>query len=123
MEREFQSVTRDLVSARTKYDELLKRQMDAEVDEAAISGGTADKFTVKSRPSIPEDPAKPNRLLIFAIALVAAGVFSLTGVFIAQVLDQTVRGARDIRDILEVSPLTTVPVIRRGARHGALMAR
>ena len=123
VEREFQSVTRDLVSARTKYDELLKRQMDAEVDEAAISGGTADKFTVKSRPSIPEDPAKPNRLLIFAIALVAAGVFSLTGVFIAQVLDQTVRGARDIRDILEVSPLTTVPVIRRGARHGALMAR
>ncbi|MFL6548539.1 MAG: GumC family protein [Povalibacter sp.] len=124
VEREFQAVTRDLDSARAKYEELLKRQMDAEVDEAAISGGTADKFTVKSLPGIPDEPAKPARLLLFVVSLIAAGVIALTTVFIAQVLDQTVRGARDIRDILDVAPLTTVPVIRRGsARHGTLFAR
>ncbi len=44
VEREFQTVTRDLASARSKFEELLKRQMDAEVSEAAIAGGTADKF-------------------------------------------------------------------------------
>ena len=124
VEREFQGVTRDLDSARAKYEELLKRQMDAEVDEAAISGGTADKFTVKSLPTIPDEPAKPARLLLFAVGLVAAGVISLTAVFIAQMMDQTVRGVRDIRDILDVMPLSTVPVIRRGpSRPGALLTR
>ena len=52
-------VTRDLAGARAKYDELLKRQMDAEVSEAAIAGGTADKFRVKSSPKTPDEPAKP----------------------------------------------------------------
>ncbi len=118
VEREYQGVTRDLAGARAKYDELLKRQMDAEVSEAAISGGTADKFRVKSSPKTPEDPAKPARLAIFIIALVLGTIASLTAVIMAQLLDQTVRGARDIQDILGVAPLTTVPVIKRSSVAG-----
>ena len=64
VEREYQIVNRDLASARAKYDELLKRQMDAEVSEAAIAGGTADKFRVASSPNVPEKPAKPQRIAI-----------------------------------------------------------
>ena len=57
--RRYQSVTRDLASARAKYEELLKRQMDAEVNEAAIAGGTIEKFRVSSSPTTPREPAKP----------------------------------------------------------------
>lgn len=124
VEREFQGVTRDLDSARAKYEELLKRQMDAEVDEAAIAGGTADKFNVKGQPGIPEEPAKPERLLLFVLSLVLATIVSLTTVVLAQLFDRTVRGVRDIREILDVTPLTTVPIIRRPAlRGGALSLR
>ena len=42
VERHYQNVTRDLAGARAKYEELLKRQMDAEVNEAAIAGGTGE---------------------------------------------------------------------------------
>lgn len=113
VEREYQAVTRDLASARAKYDELLKRQMDAEVSEAAIAGGTADKFRVKSSPKIPAEPAKPARLGIAIIAIVLGVVAALTSVIMAQLFDSTVRGARDIQDILGVAPLTAVPVIKR----------
>ncbi|WP_153067106.1 hypothetical protein [Steroidobacter cummioxidans] len=112
VERDYQAVTRDLASARAKYDELLKRQMDAEVSEAAIAGGTADKFQVKSSPKMPEEPAKPARIAIAIIALVLATIASLTSVILAQLLDATVRGARDIQDILGVAPLTAVPLIK-----------
>jgi uncharacterized protein involved in exopolysaccharide biosynthesis len=122
VEREFQTVSRDLASARAKYEELLRRQMDAEVEEAAIAGGTADKFRVKSRPTIPEEPAKPARLLIFIIGLVLGSVAALTAVLFAQLFDQTVRGARDVRDILDVSPLVAVPVIQRPGKR-ALFGR
>jgi uncharacterized protein involved in exopolysaccharide biosynthesis len=111
VEREYQAVTRDLTSARQKYDELLKRQMDAEVNEAAIAGGTSEKFRVSSNPSMPREPAKPARIAIFIVSLVMAAVLGLTAVIIAQLFDQTVRGVRDVRDILNVTPLAAVPVI------------
>jgi succinoglycan biosynthesis transport protein ExoP len=111
VEREYQAVTRDLASARAKYEELLKRQMDAEVSEAAIAGGTADKFRVASMPGTPREPAKPQRIAIFVVSLVLGIAFGLTAVILAQLLDQTVRGARDVREVLNVTPLAAIPVI------------
>jgi polysaccharide biosynthesis transport protein len=117
VERDYQIVTRDLESARTQYQELLKRQMDAEVSAAAIAGGTADKFRVKSQPGTPDEPAKPLRIAIVIIAIVLGVIVGLSAIVVAQILDQTVRGVRDIREILDVAPLSAVPVIRP-ARHG-----
>ena len=117
VERDYQTVTRDLAGARSKFEELLRRQMDAEVSEAAIAGGTADKFHIKSRPGTPDEPAKPQRLAIFAVAFALALIVGLTAIVFSQLLDPTVRGVRDIRDILDVTPLTAVPVIERAGRN------
>jgi succinoglycan biosynthesis transport protein ExoP len=111
VEREFQDVTRDLAGARAKYDELLKRQMDAEVNEAAIAGGTVDEFRVAEKPVLAREPAKPARLAIFLVAFVLAASVAFAAVVAAQFFDQTVRGVRDIRDILNVTPLAAVPMI------------
>lgn len=111
VEREYQDVTRDLAGARAKYEELLKRQMDAEVNEAAIAGGTVDEFRIAQHPSVPREPAKPARLAIFLVSIVLAGALGFAAVVAAQFLDQTVRGVRDVREILNVTPLVAVPVI------------
>ena len=111
VEREYQTVTRDLASARTKYDELVKRRMDAEVSEAAIQGGRADKFRIVQAPSVPSKPAKPRRLAMILIGLVLSVVISLSAAVAVEAMDQTVRGSRDVRDILSISPLAAVPVI------------
>jgi succinoglycan biosynthesis transport protein ExoP len=118
VEREFQVVTRDLTSARQKYDELLRRQMDAEVSEAAIASGTADRFRVTSVPATPNEPAKPQRLAIFVIGLIMAGVAGLSAAIAAQLFDRTVRGVRDLRDLLDVTPLAAVPVIQNSESAG-----
>jgi succinoglycan biosynthesis transport protein ExoP len=91
--------------------------MDAEVSEAAIAGGTADKFHVKTNPVLPDKPAKPQRIAIFAIAFALAIIIAMTTIVFAQMLDPTVRGVRDIRDILDVTPLTAVPVIEPPGRN------
>jgi polysaccharide biosynthesis transport protein len=117
VERDYQTVTRDLAGARSKFEELLRRQMDAEVSEAAIAGGTADKFHIKTRPGLPDEPAKPQRIAIFAVAFALALIVGLTSIVFSQLLDPTVRGVRDIRDILDVTPLTAVPVIERTGRN------
>jgi uncharacterized protein involved in exopolysaccharide biosynthesis len=117
VEKEYQAVTRDLDSARAKFQDLLKRQMDAEVSESAIANGTADKFHVKSQPSIPDKPAKPQRIAILAVAIAFAMMAAMSSIVFAQLLDPTVRGVRDIRDILDVTPLTAVPVIEQTGRN------
>src|SRR5690606_3800146 len=112
VEREFQEVTRDLAGARAKYDELLKRQMDAEVSEAAIAGGTVDKYRVRPAPLVHLAPAKPARLAFFLVSLLSAVALGFAEVVAEHFLDQTVRGVRDIRDILNVTPLAAEPEIQ-----------
>jgi uncharacterized protein involved in exopolysaccharide biosynthesis len=111
VEREYQIVTRDLTSARAKYEELVNRRMDSEVSEAAIAGGRADKFRVVQAPSVPGSPAKPRRLAILLMGVALAGVLALTTTVAVEAMDPSVRGSRDVRDILAISPLVSVPLI------------
>jgi succinoglycan biosynthesis transport protein ExoP len=121
VEREYANATRDLNIAREKYEQLLNRQMDAEVSEAAIVGGRADEFRLIQSPMLPAVPSKPQRLAILLIGLVAAIALALTATVAAEALDPKVRGARDVRDLLQVSPLVAVPTIRnsRSRRRNA----
>jgi uncharacterized protein involved in exopolysaccharide biosynthesis len=121
VEREYANATRDLTIAREKYEQLLNRQMDAEVSEAAIVNGRADEFRLIQAPMLPGEPGKPERLAILLIGLVASVVLGLTVTVAAEALDPKVRGARDIRELLNVSPLVAIPAIRnsRSRRRNA----
>jgi polysaccharide biosynthesis transport protein len=112
VEREYANLTRDLTISREKYEQLLNRQMDAEVSEAAIVGGRADEFRLIQAPMLPAAPSKPARLALLLVGLVAAVVLALTVTVGVEALDPKVRGARDIRDLLQVSPLVAIPDIR-----------
>ncbi len=121
VEREYSNATRDLTIAREKYEQLLNRQMDAEVSESAIVGGRADEFRLVQAPMLPSVPGKPQRLAILLIGLVAAVILALTATVAAEALDPKVRGARDVRELLLVSPLVAIPTIRnsRSRRRNA----
>ncbi len=121
VEREYANATRDLAIGREKYEQLLNRQMDAEVSEAAIVGGRADEFRLIQAPMLPSMPSKPARLAILLIGLVAAVALGLTATVAAEALDPKVRGARDVRELLNVSPLVAIPTIRnsRSRRRSA----
>ena len=123
VEREYQTVTRDLAIGRAKYEELLNRQMDAEVSEAAIAGGRADEFKLTQQPLKPAEPAKPHRLAILFIGVILAAVLGLSAAVGAEGIDQTVRGSRDVRDLLAVSPLVAVPDIRNSRTRRRQMWR
>jgi succinoglycan biosynthesis transport protein ExoP len=121
VEREYANATRDLNIAREKYEQLLNRQMDAEVSEAAIGTGRADEFRLIQSPMLPAQPLKPQRIAILLIGLAAALALALTTTVAVEALDPKVRGARDVRDLLSVSPLVAIPTIRnsRSRRRNA----
>ncbi len=123
VEREYQQLTRELGIAREKYNELLNRQMDAELSESAIVGGRGDEFRLMQAPSIPDSPAKPARIAIAILALIAAALIGLTVAIVAETLDPTVRGTGDLRRILNLTPLATIPDIETVDSQAAIKRR
>jgi polysaccharide biosynthesis transport protein len=110
-EREYKTLTRDLDLAHTKYDEINKSMMDSEITSAAIASGRSDELSLVQAPSLPARPAKPKRIAIAGIGLMLAILLSLSAVVVAESVDQTVRGSRDVRRVLDLSPLGVIPEI------------
>lgn len=123
VEREYQQLTRELTTARDKYNELLARQMDAELSEAAIVGGRGDEFRLMQAPAVPDTPAKPARVAIALLSLIAAALIGLTAAVVAESVDPTVRGASDLRRVLNVIPLASIPEIETAESQSAARRR
>jgi polysaccharide biosynthesis transport protein len=111
VEREYKALTLNLQLAQTKYNQLLKYQMDAQLTSQAIASGRSDQIRIVQPPSVPLTPGKPKRIAFAAVGLMLAILLGLTAVVIAESVDQSVRGSRDIRRVLAVSPLGVIPEI------------
>jgi uncharacterized protein involved in exopolysaccharide biosynthesis len=115
VEREYKSLALNLQLAQTKYNQLLKYQMDAQLTSQAISSGRSDRIRIVQQPGVPLTPGKPKRIAIAVVGLMLAILLGLTAVVIAESVDQSVRGSRDIRRVLALSPLGVIPEIRDAA--------
>lgn len=115
VERKYNSLTMNLQLAQTQYNQLLQNQMDAQLTSQAIASGRSDKIRIVEHPGVPGAPAKPKRVAIAIVGLMLAILLSLTMVVIAESLDQNVRGSRDVRSVLAVSPLGVIPQIEDSA--------
>ena len=115
VERQYKALALNLQLAQTKYNQLLKYQMDAQLTSQAIASGRSDRIRIVQDPSVPLTPGKPKRIAIAVVGLMLAILLGLTAVVIAESIDQSVRGSRDIRRVLAVSPLGVIPEIRDAA--------
>ena len=118
VEKDYQVLTRDVTLAREKYDELLKRKMDAEFGAAASLAGRGDEFRLILSPALPSSPSKPSRPGILVIGAIIAAMLSMGAAFFAGALDPNVRGRGDLADLLGVSPLAVVPEIQNSVSRG-----
>jgi len=115
VEREYKALTLNLQLAQTKYNQLLKYQMDAQLTSQAIASGRSDRIRMVESPGVPLTPGKPKRIAIAAVGLMLAILLGLTAVVIAESVDQSVRGSRDIRRVLALSPIGVIPEIQDSA--------
>ncbi len=112
VERAYDTLNRDAVTARQMYDQLNSKRMDADIRAAAIKIGTADQFTLLAPPLIPKSPTKPPRIGIAVIGVIAATFLALMVALGVSALDSSVRGSRDLVALLHLTPIAVVPLIR-----------
>jgi succinoglycan biosynthesis transport protein ExoP len=109
VEREYSTLNQQLTLARAGYQEIMQRKIDSDANQAAISSGSTDVFRVTAGPDLPDTIATARLLALLIVGLGGAVSLALGAAMIAELLDGTVRGVRDIRQVLGVVPLGSIP--------------
>lgn len=117
-EAEYRALSRDYENALAKYREISSKQMEAKLSENLESERKGEKFTLIEPPLLPEQPAKPNRPAILLIAFVLSIISSLGIVRLIEMMDDRIRGRRDIQEVFSAPPLAYIPVIELDGRAG-----
>jgi succinoglycan biosynthesis transport protein ExoP len=111
VERQYREMVVALDTAQFKYKEMLSKQTEAQVAQNLESERKGEKFTLIEPPQPPEEPISPNRWLILIGGLILAIGFGAGAVLVRERFDASVRGPGDIRQLLQVPALASIPVI------------
>jgi succinoglycan biosynthesis transport protein ExoP len=111
VERNFREMARGLDSAQLQYQQILAKQTEAKVSENLEIDRKGEKFTMIEPPQVPEEPISPNRLLIVFLGLLLSVACGVGAAAAHESLDASVRGPSDIRQLLQVPALASIPVI------------
>jgi succinoglycan biosynthesis transport protein ExoP len=111
VERQYREMARDLESAQLKYQEILSKQTEAQVSQNLETERKGEKFTLIEPPQPPEKPISPNRMLIVIVGMLLSLAMGVGAVVAQESFDASVRGPADIRQLLQVPALASIPVI------------
>lgn len=114
VERGLLALTRDYQSAQKKYEEIMEKKRTAQVAESLEGDQKAERFTVLEPPVLPEEPIKPNRKKLIALAVMLALAAAAAAAALVEMLQGRVRGVRQIAAAWGQQPLVTVPVLPAG---------
>jgi uncharacterized protein involved in exopolysaccharide biosynthesis len=124
VERAYRTMARDLESAQLKYQEILSKQTEVQVSQNLETERKGEKFTLIEPPQTPEKPVSPNRWLILILGVVVALAVGAGAVVLRDSLDASIRGLNDIRQLLQVPALASIPRIVTAAdraRHKRML--
>jgi uncharacterized protein involved in exopolysaccharide biosynthesis len=111
VERAYRTMARDLESAQLKYQEILSKQTEVQVSQNLETERKGEKFTLIEPPQTPEKPVSPNRWLILILGVVVALAVGAGAVVLRDSFDASIRGSNDIRQLLQVPALASIPRI------------
>ncbi|MDY7230745.1 GumC family protein [Hyalangium rubrum] len=114
-------MNRDYEIARTKYQSVVSRKVEAEIAEELEAKSSKSLFNVISPAGVPVTPARPDRLAGMLIALlVALGLGVLTGV-VLEMRDDSIRDGHELRERLTLPVLAVVPNMQGKTEKRVLM--
>jgi len=111
VERNYSILKRDLENALLRHSDIKARQMQAEIGEALEKESKGESFVLIDPAQFPEEPVKPNRMVIVFLAFIISIGCGLGVAILQEALDASVRGVRGVTKLLTAAPLAVIPVI------------
>jgi uncharacterized protein involved in exopolysaccharide biosynthesis len=115
VERTYREMTRELEATQLKYQEILAKQTEVQVSQNLETERKGEKFTMIEPPQPPEKPIKPNRILILVAGLILSIGLGAGAVVARESFDASVRGPSDLRSMLSVPALASIPIMLTAA--------
>ena len=111
VERGLFTLMRDYENAKSKYEEVKSKQVNAKIAENLESENKAERFSMLEPPIFPDTPIKPNRKKIIALGLFLGLAGAIALVALLETLDKRVRGVESLTALINMRPLVIVPYI------------
>lgn len=111
VERGLFTLMRDYENAKSKYEEMKSKQVNAKIAEHLESENKAERFSILEPPIFPDEPIKPNRKKIIALGIFAALAGPLMLIALLETLDKRVRGVESLTSSIKMRPLVVIPYI------------
>jgi uncharacterized protein involved in exopolysaccharide biosynthesis len=110
-EREYRGLARDYEIAQRKYQEVLAKKQEAELANNLESKQRGERFSLIEPPMIPEQPAKPNRMMIGLLGLFLSLGAGVGAGALLESIDSRIYGRAGVVRLLGVPPLAVIPVL------------
>lgn len=111
VERGLFSLMRDYENAKSKYEEVKSKQINAKIAENLESENKAERFSLLEPPVYPDKPSKPDRKKIIAVGLFGALISALGVIAMFEAMDKRVRGVDAMTALINMRPLVVIPYI------------
>jgi polysaccharide chain length determinant protein (PEP-CTERM system associated) len=111
VERGLFTLMRDYENAKSKYEEVKSKQVNAKIAENLESENKAERFSMLEPPIFPDKPTKPNRKKIIALGIVVGLAGAIALVALLEALDKRVRGVESLTALANMRPLVVIPYI------------
>jgi polysaccharide biosynthesis transport protein len=115
VERGLFTLMRDYENAKTKYEEVKSKQINAKIAENLEQENKAERFSMLEPPIFPDKPTKPNRKKIIALGFGAGLAAALALAILLEALDRRVRGVEALTSLVNMRPLVIIPYITTNA--------
>ena len=109
VEQDWLALNRGYEAARAEYTDVTQRGTQARLSERLEDESKGQRFTLLQRAQLPSTPIEPNRASIIFLGIVLALGAGIGIPALADTLDTTVQGVRDLSELLEMPPIATIP--------------
>lgn len=115
VEKDYLRLTRDYDSAIAEYEGIKSKQTSAQMSVTLESEKKAGRYSVIEPPQLPFEPVKPRRMILLLIGFVLSAGAGVGVGALAEGLDRSVYGAKQLTELARARPLVVVPMIRNRA--------
>ncbi len=113
VEMELSTILRDYQTVRQRYDDLLRKKLDAKLAEQMEKRKKGEQFRVLDPAVRPPRPFKPDAIKILAMALVAGCALGVGLAFLRETMDPRFYSPEEVESVLNASVIVSLPLANR----------
>jgi polysaccharide chain length determinant protein (PEP-CTERM system associated) len=117
-EAELSGLTRDYETLQQQYRSLLSKKQESQIAANLERRQIGEQFKILDQARLPEKPSSPDRPKLYVMGIVAALAIGLACAAFAEYRDRSLRSEEDVKLVLGLFVLATVPVLEPAPSSG-----